>query len=258
VNQTSHFLIFPLGDSAITIDLGNHVNKHLNFKAVAIYDWLQLHPFPGLKDIIISYSSVSLFYDPVIVKAGVPEARHGVFPFARKLLEQACRAADTGDAQPDHAAGKKRFFRVPVCYGGEYGPDLAAVSLEKDLSCGALIRLHSFRTYHIYMIGFLPGFPYMGTIDPRLEVARKQSPVPVTAGAVGIAGIQTGIYPMNSPGGWQIIGRTPTQLFNPESDPPVRFQPGDEVQFFPIPPEDYFLWEENERAFWPYPSKSLV
>jgi len=137
------------------------------------------------------------------------------------------------------------FFRIPVCYEGEYGPDLEWVAREKNLPRDKVIRLHSFCTYHVYMVGFLPGFPYMGKTDPRLEVSRKPQPVAVVAGGVGIAGIQTGIYPLNSPGGWQIIGRTPSKLFNPEFDPPVRLQAGDQVQFYPISREEFTSWKDS-------------
>ena len=127
-----------------------------------------------------------------------------------------------------------REVPIPVCYEGEYAPDLEAVARQKGLSPGEVIDLHCSIEYRIYMIGFLPGFPYMGKIDPRIEIPRKMRPVPVIAGGVGIAGMQTGIYPLNSPGGWQIIGRTPLHLFNRHADPPVALLTGDRVRFYPV------------------------
>jgi inhibitor of KinA len=135
------------------------------------------------------------------------------------------------------------FFRIPVCYEGEYAPDLEGVAKEKGLSKEEVIGLHTSVIYRVYMIGFLPGFPYMGRTDPRLEIARKKQPVSVWAGGVGIAGIQTGIYPLNSPGGWQIIGRTPMPLFNRHEDPPIRVQAGDSVQFYPVSKKEF--WDQK-------------
>ena len=113
------------------------------------------------------------------------------------------------------------------------------VTAQTGLSFEEVIRIHCAGTYRVYMIGFLPGFSYLGKLDPRLELPRKKFPVTVHAGGVGIAGMQTGIYPLNSPGGWQIIGRTPVRLFDPGMDPPVRLQTGDRVQFYPVPDSEY-------------------
>jgi inhibitor of KinA len=126
-----------------------------------------------------------------------------------------------------------------VCYEGAYAPDLEDVARQQGLSVREVIELHCAGVYRVYMIGFLPGFPYLGAVDQRLEVPRKPRPVPVAAGGVGIAGKQTGIYPLNSPGGWSIIGRTPVRLFDSQTDPPVRLQTGDRVEFYPIPTEEF-------------------
>jgi inhibitor of KinA len=246
VNRSTSFSIYPLGDSAITIDLGNCIDEQLNIQALAIHDWLQAHRFPGVTDIIIAYSSVSVFFDPVFVRTSKMNCPNGVYSWIKGLLEQAreevmagFKAADNGDAH---------HFRIPVCYEGEYAPDLEWVARKKGLSTAAVIALHCAIPFRIYMIGFLPGFPYMGKIDDRLEIPRKDRPVPVMAGGVGIAGIQTGVYPLNSPGGWQIIGRTPIRLFDPKSDPPIRLQSGDQVQFYPISREEFLDWK---LAFFP-------
>jgi inhibitor of KinA len=251
VNPSNDFFIFPLGDSAITIDLGNNIDIQLNTRALALHDWLQAHRFPGLIDIIVAYSSVSVFYDPNLVRSGKQDCPDGVFIGVKRLLEQAweaTRLSGAGEGQVDSRPTLPvpgHSFRIPVCYEEEYGPDLPFVAREKGLTREEVIRIHGASTYHVYMIGFLPGFPYMGKIDPRLEISRKAQPVPVIAGGVGIAGIQTGIYPLNSPGGWQIIGRTPSKLFDPETDPPVRFQAGDQVQFYPISREEFTGWKES-------------
>jgi inhibitor of KinA len=238
--------IFPLGDSAITIDLGNHIDDQLNRKALALHDWLQAHRFPGVVDIIVAYSSVSVFYDPVNVRSGKKGCSGGVSFCLRELLQGAWAAVgkDTEEWVEQENEGNRagHFFRIPVCYAGEYAPDLEWVARLKGIRMEEVIRLHYSTIYQVYMIGFLPGFPYLGRIDARLEVPRKERPVPVISGGVGIAGVQTGIYPLNSPGGWQIIGRTPTRLFNPANDPPVHLQAGDRVQFYPIGREEFVNW----------------
>jgi inhibitor of KinA len=212
--------IYPLGDSAITLDLGNYIDENLNARALAIYDWLESHPLDGVFDRIVAYSSVSVFYDPTRVYD-----RMAVSEWLLEAWQQTAAACPGIDG---------RDIRIPVCYEGEYAPDLEAVARLTGLSRGEVIDLHCSVTYRIYMIGFLPGFPYMGKIEPRLEIPRKPRPAPVIAGGVGIAGMQTGIYPLNSPGGWQIIGRTPVHLFDRNTDPPILLRTGDRVRFYPV------------------------
>lgn len=243
-DPSSTFTIFPLGDSALTIDLGNCIDDQINRRVLTLYDWIQANQFPGITDVIVAYSSLSVFYDPYGLRSSRPECGESVYYFMKRWLEQAWQTTlppDTGEnpsvLPSTNLSGSS--FRIPVCYEGEYGPDLDWVAREKGLNREELIHLHSNPVYQVYMIGFLPGFPYMGKTDPLLEVPRKQNPVPVIAGGVGIAGIQTGIYPLNSPGGWQIIGRTPLQLFNPASDPPIRLQAGDRVQFYRVSAEEF-------------------
>jgi len=243
VNPSTSFSIYPLGDSAITIDLGNSIDEQLNRQALAIHDWLQAHRFPGLVDIIIAYSSVSVLYDPTIVRASKVNCPHGAYNWLKGLLERAVGEVMGVDARASSVKGHS--FRIPVCYGGEYGPDLEWVARQKELSAEEVIRIHHSGSYRIYMVGFLPGFPYMGRTDSRLEIPRKDRPVPVMGGGVGIAGIQTGIYPLSSPGGWQIVGRTPVRLFDWQADPPIRFQCGDQVEFYPISREEFLRWENT-------------
>jgi inhibitor of KinA len=240
VNPSTAYSIYPLGDSAITIDLGNCIDEQLNIRALAIHDWLQAHRFPGITDIIIAYSSVSVFYDPTHRRVDSPKHPHGMYNWLRELLKRAWTEA--GTASPETPA-QNHHFRIPVCYESGYGPDLDWVASQKGLSVNEVIALHHSVTYRIYMIGFLPGFPYMGKIADRLAIARKARPVTVKAGGVGIAGIQTGVYPLNSPGGWQIIGRTPVQLFDRHADPPIHMQTGDSIQFYPITREEFLDWK---------------
>jgi len=230
------FSIFPLGDSALTIDLGNYIEEQLNSKALAIKAWLEDQAITGVKDIIVAYSSVAVFYDPEIMKTTLPASHSGsVYNYMRQKLEEAWTFSGEGTSH----LSSEGIIRIPVCYGQEYGPDLEMLAFEKGLSQEEIVRIHSSVTYRVYMIGFLPGFSYLGKVDARLETKRKAVPAPVRAGGVGIAGNQTGIYPLNSPGGWQIIGRTPLQLFDPAVSPPVRLSTGNQVLFFPISQEEF-------------------
>lgn len=230
------FSIFPLGDSAITLDLGSTIDEHHNIRALLIRDWLQTQRFPGILDIIVAYSSVTVFYDPAVLRASGVTGSLSAAAWVEGLLMGGFHATASAGRVPAPAG---HSFRIPVCYQGEYAPDLAWVAKQRGLSTREVVELHTAAVYRVYMIGFLPGFPYLGTVDKRLEVPRKTRPVAVTAGGVGIAGPQTGIYTLNSPGGWQIIGRTPAKLFDPAGDPPVRLQTGDRVQFYPILAEEF-------------------
>lgn len=224
---SSSYSVFPLGDSAITIDLGNCIDEYLNIKSIAIHDWLAARPFPGLQDIITSYSSVTIFYDP----AGI-NGPDGAYSWLEGLLHQAWQEA--GTPAPPVTVARERIIDIPVCYEGEYAPDLELVAVQKKLSPLDIIDLHVGTSYRVYMIGFLPGFPYLGRLDDRLGIPRKPQPAAVRSGGVGIAGMQTGIYPLDSPGGWWIIGRTPVKLFDAGADSPALLQAGDQVRFISI------------------------
>jgi inhibitor of KinA len=135
---------------------------------------------------------------------------------------------------------KQRFVEIPVCYGGEYGPDLEAVAEYHHLSTSEVVEIHSKEEYLVYMIGFAPGFPYLGGMSEEIATPRRHSPrLSIPEGSVGIAGMQTGVYPISTPGGWQLIGRTPLELFCPNENPPTLLQSGDIVKFVPISLEEY-------------------
>jgi len=134
----------------------------------------------------------------------------------------------------------QEIVEIPVCYGGEYGPDLEIVAKHNQLTADEVIKIHSDELYLIYMIGFAPGFPYLGGLSDKIATPRRQSPrLKIPAGTVGIAGNQTGVYPIETPGGWQLIGRTPLKLFNPESSTPTLLKAGNYIRFIPISPNEY-------------------
>lgn len=237
INLEAPYKIFSLGDSAITLDLGSAISPALNDKALAIQRHLLEEPFTGFRDCWVAYSSVTVVYDPIEVKR-VYNPEKTVFSMIGTLLQIAYTLAT--DLIPANA----RKIRIPVCYDDEYAMDLQTLAKEKQLAPETIIELHTSRSYRVYMIGFLPGFSYMAEVDERLIIPRKSQPVTVKAGSVGITGSQTGIYPVQCPGGWYIIGRTPLKIFNSEAEMPVMLQAGDEVEFYSTGKDEF---EEIDR-----------
>jgi inhibitor of KinA len=229
---TNQFKIFPLGDSAVTFDMGNTISEALNQKALAMQRWLLAHPFEGLKDCLVAYSSLTVLYNPVLIKKYYNPATT-IFTWVADKLQQAF------DKTVQTKPVARELINIPVCYGNDYGPDLAALAGSTQLTEQEVVTIHTGTIYNVYMIGFLPGFSYMGEVNESIAVPRKQTPTPVMAGSVGIAGSQTGIYPLNSPGGWQIVGRTPLRLFDPFEPEPVKLQAGDRVQFYAITKQEF-------------------
>ena len=226
------FNIQPLGDSALLIDFGNVIDEKINAHVLTLFHTLQDHAFEGLIEAVPAYSSLAVFYDPYMIsKLHSPDT--SVYEFVKQKIEHTLLQLSNEDPVPG------RHFDIPVCYDVRYGPDIRETADQLGLSIHELIELHTERTYSVYMIGFLPGFPYMGEVDEQLIVARKSFPLTVVAGSVGLAGKQTGIYPLDSPGGWQIIGRTPISLFDKKNDDPVLLRAGDQVTFFSISPDEF-------------------
>jgi inhibitor of KinA len=226
------YAIFPLGDQAVTFTLGHSMDIQNHRKLMAMTQWFRQHPFPGLLDIVVAYNSITVVYDLYLLYAnGGTESGSD---FVCDLLLKAYQLGDV-----EHVANSA-VKRIPVCYEAPFATDMDYVMAESGLSRDQVIALHAGKNYRVYMIGFLPGFPYMGEVDPQLQLPRKAEPSRrVEAGSVGIAGVQTGIYPVLSPGGWQIIGRTPLRLFNREGDPPVVLEPGDQVAFYDITSNEF-------------------
>lgn len=231
------YRIFPLGDSAITIDFGNSINETLNKEVIARFGELQQHPLPGMIEAVPAYSSLTIYYDLPALKKLVP-GNNSVFEWVKKQLEERLQQP----IEVNKTATK--LVKIPVCYEDEFAPDIHQLAVAKNVPVEEVIRIHTATNYKVFMLGFLPGFAYMGEVDERIAMPRKPQPEAVLAGSVGIAGKQTGIYPLASPGGWQIIGRTPLKLFDTAPlNPPERgtseesiclLHPGDIVQFFSI------------------------
>jgi len=183
----------------------------------------------GVLDIVPAYATLALHYDPAAVGAGVSPFEALSETIGTWLQTQTFDTAQTG-----------RLIEIPVCYGGAYGEDLAALAASRGLSPEEVIALHSGATYHVHMLGFVPGFAYLGGLDSRLATPRRDTPRPrVPAGSVAIADEQTAVYPLETPGGWQLIGRTPVRLFRPDASPPSLLAAGDSVRFVPISAETF-------------------
>lgn len=212
----------PVGDGALLvtftrqIDLG--ANRKAHALAFAIRQALEAQPLPGLGEAVPGYATLLIHYDPLLLEYAQVEA------LVRRNL--------TSAEMPELAS---RRVEVPVVYGGEAGPDLAFVASHNGLSEAEVVRIHAGREYPVFMMGFTPGFPYLGGMDPAIAAPRLSTPrSQVPGGSVGIAGEQTGIYPLDSPGGWRIIGRTPLALFELDREAPFLIAPGDRVRFIPV------------------------
>lgn len=225
--------ITPLGDNALVLELGNVIDEPTHRRVQAAWRALAAAPPPAVSELVPAYTSVTVFYDPwAAVQAGAPE--QGIADWlARQLRERLKNPPKTEKAKP-------RVVEIPVCYGGEFGPDLARVAAQAKLTPEEVIKRHSKAEYLVYLIGFAPGFPYLGGLPKELHTPRHAKPrMSVPPGSVGIGGEQTGIYPLATPGGWNLIGRTPRRIFRPEQNPPVLLTAGDRVKFIAITPEEF-------------------
>lgn len=225
------YRIFSLGDQALTIDYGNVIDETINEEVIARYYQLKNEHIDGITELIPAYSSLTICYDLITIKKQAGSLNG--FDWVKKLVEEKLE-------QPRPFLENKRdHIKIPVCYDREFGVDLYAIAESKNLSIDEIISIHCSKKYKVFMLGFLPGFAYMGTVDDRIAMPRKSHPVNVIAGSVGIAGTQTGIYPLLSPGGWQIIGRTPMALFNSSKEQPTLLKAGDSVSFYPIAKKEF-------------------
>jgi len=230
LKEKSRPRILHAGDSCVTVEFGSSISLEINGRVQELRRLLAERDLPGVRELVPTYRSLSVFFDPVEVDAGK------FIPVLESL------AASTNET----AAPGGKVVVVPVCYGGEFGPDMANVAAHNGLSEDEVIRLHTEPDYYCYMLGFTPGFSYLGGMNEKIATPRLENPrTRIPAGSVGIAGSQTGIYPIDSPGGWQIIGRTPLKLFDPLREPPTLLDAGLWVRFESISEEAYRKIEED-------------
>ena len=220
--STARFV--PMGDRALIIEFGERLDPALSAHIAALAQRLRDSQPIGVLDIVPAYATLALHYDPAAVGAGTSPFEALSETIGAWLKTQTFDPGQTG-----------RLVEIPVCYGGAFGEDLDALAERHGLTQEEVVALHSGVTYHAHMLGFVPGFAYLGGLDSRLATPRRQTPRPrVPAGSVAIADEQTAVYPLETPGGWHLIGRTPLRLFRPQDSPPSLLAAGDRVRFVPI------------------------
>ena len=212
-----------VGDAALAVEFEQRIDPAINARALAVAAALRSARHAGVLDVIEGFCSVTVVFDPL-----------------RTDVQRVAAALETAAECARGGAVASREVALPVCYGGRHGPDLEAVASFARCSTDEVVGLHSGAVYRVYMLGFLPGFAYLGSVDPRIAIPRRRSPrLRVPAGAVGIAGLQTGVYPLQAPGGWRLIGRCPVRIFDLERTEPFRLRVGYRVRFEPITEAEY-------------------
>ena len=217
-----------MGDRSLLVELGDEISLVVNQRVRELFLTLERHGIEGVVEAIPCYRSLLIVYDPLKITVST-------------LLN---RIKDLRRTMNRAQLPKPRTLKIPVVYGGEYGPDLVWVARYHKISPEEVIRLHAGSTYNVYGIGFAAGYAYMGSLPDALVTPRRETPrTAVPQGSVGIGQKQTGVYPVESPGGWQILGRTPMKLFDPTRLPPTPLEMGDLVIFFPIREEEMAHWQ---------------
>lgn len=222
----------PCGDSGLTIEFGREIDEQINKQVCTLAENIKKKQIVGVIETIPTFRSLFVLYNPLAIKYNV------LIKKIKTLLND--------DYTDENRI--KRVVQIPVCYGGKFGEDLADVAKHASITENEVIELHSSREYLIYMLGFLPGFTYLGGLDKRIVTPRLQNPrTKISAGSVGIGGEQTGIYPLESPGGWRLIGRTPIKPYDPNRKNPILFKAGDYIKFIPINEDEFNEIEEKVR-----------
>jgi len=218
------------GDRALLVEYGDGIDLVVNEKVRAVTALLKKESWRGIETVLPAYRCLMIIYNS-------EETNPGTLADGLLSLEERLGTAEIP---------LPRTIDMPVCYGGVYGPDLEDVAACHDLTPDQVVDIHSATVYHIFMLGFAPGFCYLGGLDERLHTPRRTTPrTKLPAGSVGIAEAQTGMYPLDSPGGWRIIGRTPLKLFAPERENPFLYQAGDKIRFRPVSPAEYERLDER-------------
>lgn len=229
----AEFSITIAGDSALNLEFARTISSQTSARIRLAAENLTADPIGGITELVPTFCSLMVYYDPLIV----------TFDELSAQLRGKLHDIDKADL------GVRKIIQIPVCYGRSYGPDLPAVARHAGLSENEVVVLHSGHDYLIDMLGFLPGFAYLGGLDPHLHTPRLATPrTRIEPGSVGIGGAQTGIYPLASPGGWQIIGRTPLKPYDPDRENPVLYAAGEYVRFVPITPDEYATIETQLAA----------
>ena len=225
--------IFPAGDRALVVEFGKKIEDETNNKVHALSAYLKERRIKGIRETLPTYRSLMVFYDSSEIDF-----------FKLSKLIRRYRPPQDRDCKQTR---KKRI--VPCCYGGEYGPDLKEMSNILGMAQEEIIRIHEKADYKIYMLGFLPGFVYLGGLDEKISIPRLDTPrMKIPARSVGIGGSQTGVYPISSPGGWRLIGRTPFDFYNPENKDPILCKAGEYISFVSIKEAEYDAIRKDIKA----------
>ncbi|MEW6456994.1 MAG: 5-oxoprolinase subunit PxpB [Acidobacteriota bacterium] len=233
---------FPLGEDGILFVIGNEINIEENRIIWNIARRIKDLQIKEIKEIVPAYSSLAIFYKPESIK----------YEQIRNLIENIVNSSENLDKEEESF---QRNIVIPVCYGEDFSPDLDIVTEICSIKKEEFIEIHSSKIYRVFMLGFSPGFPYMGILDERIQVPRRETPrIKIPPGSVGIAEKQTGIYPVETAGGWRIIGRAPLKIFDLNQENPFLLSPGDNVKFKPIDSQAYSRIEKGEKEWMLYES----
>lgn len=234
--------LHPMGENAIIIELGQEMNTLTHEKVQVLSAYFEDHPLDWVVEYVPAFTTVTVYYDPFKLTSAIRQSTELPSTYVCRQLESLLSKLTLGvEKEP-------RIVDIPVCYGGELGPDLETVARLNDLTTEEVIHIHSTGDYIVYMIGFAPGFPYIGGMSEKIAAPRLASPrLRIPERSVGIAGKQTGIYPIETPGGWQLIGRTPIHLFRPNDESPSLLKAGDNIRFTPISYKEYLEWEDAAK-----------
>ncbi len=225
------YSISPINERATLVSFGNVIDESVNRKVISLHQSLNRMPFEGFIESVPAYASLAIFYNPIEIFRNNSRIK-SAFDFVETFLEDMLK-----QSRADIEEELIRTIEIPVLYNGE---DLEFVANQHRLTKNEVVAIHTSQKYRVFMIGFLPGFPYMGVLDKRITTPRKSTPrTNVPSGSVGVAGFQTGIYPQASPGGWQLIGRTPLKIFNAEKSNACILNPGDSVKFYSIDQNEF-------------------
>lgn len=224
----------PMGERALLVEYGDSISLETVGILKQVIDGINKTSHRGIKDCIQGYASLLIIYDPLITNI--------------QELRELIMGIPITDLPPEES----RLLKIPVCYGGEFGPDLDFVASHNSIAPEEVIHVHTSTLFTVFMMGFTPGFSYMGVVPEKIRAPRLPSPrLSVPEGSVGIAESQTGIYPSKSPGGWRIIGRTPLKVFDPNKEDPFYLRPGDKVLFVSVSEEEFHSLKGELTAWQP-------
>lgn len=227
--------ISQISETSALVEFGKVISEDINKKVRTFCAYLDEYPFKGMVEYVPAFTSVSIIYNPLDMDSESP------YEVVEGILDKIISKLNFSSIDA------KNIVKIPVCYGGQFGQDIEHVAKINNITVDEVIKIHSEGKYLVYMIGFAPGFPYLGGMSEKISAPRRESPrTAIPEGSVGIAGMQTGVYPIETPGGWQLIGRTPLKMFDLNRNPKSLLKAGDIAKFYPISYEEYLKLKEGE------------